>query len=120
MAYQYDPTDKFGYKDTLPEGHPEKIIKGQEFDDEFNKISAESGATSDALAAEIAARIAGDLHLQKQINDILLNGGGGGDGSNPTAIRWVDVKEKPLSIGNLGYNSKINGGSYNTAFKGKI
>ena len=113
MAYQYDPTDKFGYKDMLPEGHPEKIIKGKEFDDEFNKISSESGATSEALAAEIAARIAGDLNLQKQINDILLNGGGGsGDGGTPTAVRWVDVKEKPVSIAVLGTQNFITGGSY--------
>ena len=113
MAYQYDPTDKFGYKDTLPEGHPEKIIKGKEFDDEFNKISFESGATSDALAAEIAARIAGDAKLQKQIDEILLNGGGGGgDGSTPTAVRWSDVKEKPVSIALLGNQNIITGGSY--------
>jgi hypothetical protein len=40
MAYQYDPDDKFGYKDTLPENHPEKVITGVEFDDEFKKIEA--------------------------------------------------------------------------------
>ena len=40
MPYQFDPPNrnKFGYKDTLPADHPEKIIKGYEFDDEFKKI----------------------------------------------------------------------------------
>jgi len=128
MAYQYDPTDKFGYKDTLPEGHPEKIIKGSEFDDEFNKISSNSQQGSDALAQEIAARIAGDLKLQKQIDDILLNGGGGDGGGSPGYVRWYDVKEKPPSIYMLGVQnaisggsySDINGGSYKTALKEKI
>lgn len=41
MAYDYDPPDKFGYKDTLPENHPEKVVTGVEFDDEFLKIEAE-------------------------------------------------------------------------------
>ena len=94
----------------LLEGHPEKIIKGKEFDDEFNKISAESGSTSDALAKEIAARIAGDAKLQKQIDEILLNDGGGG--GTPTAVRWVDVKEKPVPIHLLGTQNFITGGSY--------
>lgn len=116
MAYQYDPTDKFGYKDTLPEGNPEKIIKGSEFDDEFNKISSESGAASDALAAEIAARIAGDARLQKQIDDILLNGGGGdgGGGGSTVYIKWEDVKEKPPSIVSLGKQNVVFGGGYNS------
>ena len=39
MAYTLNPDDKFGVKDTLAEGHPEKKILGVEFDDEFNKIS---------------------------------------------------------------------------------
>ena len=116
MAYQYDPDDKFGFKDTLPEGHPEKVIRGTEFDDEFRKIALSSQESSDALAAEIAARIAGDAHLQKQINDILLNGGGGGDGGDgggTTYVRWSDVKEKPAPIAALGNNpSFILGGSY--------
>jgi hypothetical protein len=113
MAYQYDPTDKFGYKDTLPEGHPEKIIKGSEFDDEFNKISTESGATSDALLAEIAARIAGDARLQKQIDEILLNGGGGGGGDGSDVyVKWADVKEKPPSIYMLGVQNAVAGGTY--------
>ena len=38
MAYDYDPEDKFGYKDTLPESHPEKVVTGVEFDEEFLKI----------------------------------------------------------------------------------
>jgi hypothetical protein len=43
MPYEYDPPDKFGYKDLLPEGDPEKLIKGTEFDDEFNKIADYTG-----------------------------------------------------------------------------
>ena len=40
MPYDYDPDNKFGYKDTLEANHPEKIIKGKEFDDEFKKIAS--------------------------------------------------------------------------------
>ena len=43
MTYVFDPDDKFGYKDTLPENHPEKVITGVEFDDEFKKIEAGIG-----------------------------------------------------------------------------
>lgn len=112
MAFIYSPKDKFGYKDALPEGHPEKVIKGSEFDDVFNNISTDSQQSSDALAQEIAARIAGDVHLQNQINDILLNGGGG-DGGGPLAIRWIDVKEKPPQIAVLGSTKNmIVGGNY--------
>jgi hypothetical protein len=39
MTYTLNPDDKFGVKDTLAEGHPEKKILGVDFDDEFNKIS---------------------------------------------------------------------------------
>ena len=118
MAYQYDPNDKFGYKDTLPEGHAEKIIKGSEFDDEFNKISAESFQTNQDLTelnakldAEIEDRKAGDEILQNQIDEILLNGGGSGGGGT-TAVKWVDVKQKPASIEKLGLQNIITGGSF--------
>jgi hypothetical protein len=53
MAYNYDPDDKFGYKDKLPENNPEKVITGVEFDDEFKKI--ESGMVD--LQVEIDAII---------------------------------------------------------------
>ena len=39
MAYVYNPSNKFGYKDTLPEDHPEKVIRGADFDVEFNAIA---------------------------------------------------------------------------------
>ena len=49
MAYDYDPPDKFGYKDTLPENHPEKVVTGVEFDDEFLKIEAEMDILSSTV-----------------------------------------------------------------------
>jgi hypothetical protein len=117
MAFIYSPEDKFGYKDTLPEGHPEKVIKGSEFDDVFNNISSDSQGTSDALVQEIAARIAGDARLQKQIDEILLNGGGGGGGDGSEVyVKWADVKEKPAPIAALGNNpSFIRCGTYNSS-----
>ena len=39
MSYEYKPPNKLGYKDTLATNHPEKIIRGEEFDDEFNNIA---------------------------------------------------------------------------------
>ena len=87
MSYAYDPPDKFGYKDTLAEGHPEKVIRGSEFDDEFNKIAVafevlEIDANTlipidrienlrEELDAEEAARIAGDEALQNQIDGLI-------------------------------------------------
>ena len=47
MTYTLNPDDKFGVKDTLAEGHPEKKILGVEFDDEFNKISTAIGDIHD-------------------------------------------------------------------------
>jgi hypothetical protein len=115
MAFIYEPPNKFGYKDFLEEGNPEKVIKGSEFDEVFLNIQNASEEVSGALAQEIAARIAGDAHLQKQINDILLNGGGGGEGgdNNVTYVRWEDVKEKPPSIVSLGKQNLIYCGTYN-------
>lgn len=52
MPYNYEPSDKFGYKDTLPENHPEKIIKGVEFDEEFNKIETAINTLEDAALGE--------------------------------------------------------------------
>ncbi len=76
--YDYQPPNKFGYKDTLPEGDAEKIIKGSEFDDEFKKISAESQAIDqvvqeydERLDEEIENRIDGDQNLQDQIDGLV-------------------------------------------------
>ena len=105
MAYQYDPDDKFGFKDTLPEGHPEKIIRGIEFDDEFRKIALDSQESSDALDAEIEARISGDENLQQQINDILSSGGGGG-----TSLGEAPLDGKQYGRQNAGWTEIVGGG----------
>ena len=89
MAYIYDPSNKFGYKDALPEGHPEKIIKGAEFDVEFN-----------AIANAIAN----------------INAGGGG-GSTGGSVDWPDITNKPQEIKDLAAEngatqSLITGGRY--------
>lgn len=57
MAYIYDPDNKFGYKDLLPDEDSEKIIKGWEFDDEFNKIADGMG------------------DLQTDVDDLIANSG---------------------------------------------
>ncbi len=81
MAYNYDPDDKFGYKDTLPENHEEKIITGVEFDDEFKKI--ESGMVE--LQAEIDA-IVGGGNVDEAPNDGYTYG--------RNSKTWVPVAEK--------------------------
>ena len=90
MTYIYNPTNKFGYKDTLPENHPEKVIKGAEFDDEFN-----------AIAYAIAN----------------INSGGGGGGGTGGSVEWNDVLNKPepirdLAADNVSRKSLITGGRY--------
>ena len=88
MAYEYDPDDKFGYKDTLPENHPEKVITGVEFDDEFKKIEAGMGD----LQIEIDAIVDGGSINEAPADGLIYGrkdkswvevsgaGGGGGDG----------------------------------------
>ena len=44
----YNPKD-FGYKDSLPSGDPEKVIKGVDFDNEFQAIKRELDALDDEL-----------------------------------------------------------------------
>lgn len=53
MAYDYDPEDKFGYKDTLPENHPEKVITGVEFDEEFKKIELAVQGLQDTIDGQL-------------------------------------------------------------------
>lgn len=59
------------------------------------------------LDAEIEARIAGDEDLQQQIDDITVEA---------TNFRWDQIKEKPESIANLGYQNTVDGGTYNGRF----
>ena len=67
MTYVFDPDDKFGYKDTLPENHPEKVITGVEFDEEFRKISSGMGD----LHEEIENIIAGGTIDEAPANGLL-------------------------------------------------
>ena len=112
MTYEYKPDDKFGYKDTLPEGHDEKIIKGSEFDDEFRKISnafkvldpdfdgdieiggidglqdaLDGKADQSALEKEIQDRINGDQALQDQIDAL--------DPDGDRKVDWTEIEGKP-------------------------
>jgi hypothetical protein len=86
MAYTLNPEDKFGAKDTLAEGHPEKTILGVELDEEFNKIEGAFAiidpggdgsididrvdGLQDALDTEKQERIQGDANLQGQIDSL--------------------------------------------------
>ena len=86
MAYTLNPEDKFGAKDTLAEGHPEKKILGVELDEEFNKIEGAFAVIDpggdgsididrvdglqDALDTERQERIDGDANLQGQIDSL--------------------------------------------------
>ena len=44
----YNPKD-FGYKDSLPSGNPEKVVKGADLDNEFQAIKRELDALDDEL-----------------------------------------------------------------------
>ena len=82
----YEPND-FGYRDSLPSGNPEKVIKGSDFDIEFNAIkdalndisldvdgidglqdALDEKADQDALDQEIADRENADTVLQNNLN----------------------------------------------------
>ena len=115
MTYEYKPDDKFGYKDTLPEGHDEKIIKGSEFDDEFKKISnafkvldpdfdgdieiggidglqdaLDGKADQSALEKEIQDRKDGDQALQDQIDAL--------DPDGDRNVDWDEIQNKPTEF----------------------
>jgi hypothetical protein len=115
MPYEYDPPNKFGYKDTLPEGHDEKIIKGSEFDDEFKKISnafktfdpdfdgdididiidglqdaLDGKADQSALEKEIQDRKDGDQALQDQIDAL--------DPDGDLTVSWDEIGGKPTEF----------------------
>ena len=106
MTYEYKPDDKFGYKDTLPEGHDEKIIKGGEFDDEFKKISNafktfdpdfdgdididSIDGLQDALDTERQERIDADANLQGQIDAL--------DPDGDLKVDWSEIQDKPTEF----------------------
>ena len=46
----YSKTTNFGAKDTLPSGDSNKIIRGSEFDTEFDAIAAASATKSDTAS----------------------------------------------------------------------
>ena len=102
----YTPIHAWKRKDILPPGDPQKIIYGEQLQDEFDAIAKEIGdldGQTDGgsntggdyddtqikadLAAETSARIAGDADLQTQI-DNLPSGGGG-------ASTWDELTGKP-------------------------
>ena len=118
----YAPKHNFRRKDSLNPGDPDKIIYGADLQDEFDAIAENLNLLSqididgdgninippelieglvDALGdkadqvdleAEIAARIAGDEALQKQID--ALGGGGGGGGAGT----WDELTGKPTEF----------------------
>ena len=118
MTYIYDPSNKFGYKDTLPEGHPEKIIKGAEFDVEFNNIAnaingIESGNGGSGGGIEEAPED-GLIYARKDASWVEITSGGGGTGGSTD---WPDITNKPepikdLAAENVSTQSLITGGRY--------
>ena len=114
MAYIYDPKDKFGYKDTLPEGHPEKVIKGSEFDVEFNNIAnAINGIESGSGGGIEEAPEDGLVYARKDASWVEITLGGGTGGS----ADWPDITNKPQEIKDLAAEngstqSLITGGRY--------
>jgi len=101
----YTPIHAWKRKDTLLPGDPQKIIYGEQLQDEFDAISkglsgpegqgggSNTGGDYDDtqikadLAAETQSRISGDANLQTQI-DNLPSGGGG-------ASTWDELTGKP-------------------------
>ena len=61
------------------------------------------------LDAEVQARIAGDKHLQEQIDGLE-----GGTGGGP--VSWESILDKPQSISDLGYKDTVDGGTYKRRF----
>ena len=54
-----------------------------------------------------------ELYAGTTMGGVIKIGGGG-------ANTWDELEEKPEGISNLGYDSQINGGSYNTALKERV
>lgn len=102
----YTPIHAWKRKDTLLPGDPQKIIYGEQLQDEFDAISkglsgsgGQGGGESNPggdyddtqikadLAAETQSRISGDANLQTQINNLPSGGGG--------ASSWDELTGKP-------------------------
>ena len=66
----YTKLTNFSVKDTLASGNPAKVIRGAEFDAEFNNIETAVNAKADEaeLATEIQDRQAADQALQDSLN----------------------------------------------------
>lgn len=111
MPYEYDPDDKFGYKDTLPENHPEKVITGVEFDDEFKKISGAIDALEDATTGDgqfVDAPSDNQLYGRKNRHWEVVDGGTGDWNTienkptefppSPHTHPWGEITDKPALI----------------------
>lgn len=129
MAYK--PIHAWKRKDKLPSKDPQKIIYGSQLQDEFDAIAdnldllAQIDIDGDGninippglidglaellgdkadkadLEAEIAARIAGDQALQKQIDELDTGGGGG-------ASSWDELTGKPTEFPPEAHSHEID------------
>ena len=106
----YKPNN-FSYRDTLPADNPEKVIKGQTFDVEFDAIARAFNSVEhildpdndglDAIVEE--APIDGEIYARQDGHWVKIDG---------VSLSWNDITDKPPQIVALGDYNIITGGSF--------
>ena len=123
----YKPIHAWKRKDKLPSKDPQKIIYGEQLQDEFDAISEGVGALEgqiDQIQGEIdslpqyveEAPQNGTVYGRANAAWVpVVSGGGGGTGGH--LVFWDELLEKPEGISALGYANTVDGGNYTRNIK---
>lgn len=117
----YKPIHAWKRKDQLPSKDPQKIIYGEQLQDEFDAISGELAHHSgqiDQIKDDIEnlpdyveeAPQNGTVYGRANAEWVPVVSGGGGTGGH--LVFWDELLEKPEGISALGYENAVDGGTY--------
>jgi hypothetical protein len=117
----YVPIHAWKRKDKLPSKDPQKIIYGEQLQDEFDAISKGIGGLEgqiDQIQGEIdslpqyveEAPQNGTVYGRANAQWVPVVSGGGGTGGH--LVFWDELLEKPEGISTLGYENTVDGGTY--------
>jgi hypothetical protein len=122
----YKPIHAWKRKDKLPSKDPQKIIYGEQLQDEFDAIADGVGSLEghiDQIQGELdkipdvveEAPEDGVIYGRANRAWIPVQGASGGPGGN--LVFWDGVLDKPEGIAALGYENAVDGGTYTRKLK---